>query len=103
MKAISIILCAILVSCSTPKKPEQPEPSPNIIYYYDTVTQVQYMGMFHDVPKLRLKNNNNTFEVLPHGSIINVEDIVETKKTIYPNGGGTFFESNIKGTNIDVF
>jgi hypothetical protein len=103
MKVVSVILCAILVSCSTPKQPEQPVPPPKITYYYDTVIQVQYMGLFHDVPKLRLKNNNNTFKVIPSGSIINVGDIVETKKTIYPNGGGTFFESNIKGTNIDVF
>jgi hypothetical protein len=60
------------------------------------------MGIFHDKPKLRLKNNNNTFSVIPSGSIINIGDIVETEKTVYPDGS-SFFESKIKGTDIIIY
>jgi hypothetical protein len=101
MRAASIILCTILVFCAS-KQPKPEPPPPSVIFYYDTVVQVQYMGMFHDVPKLRLKNNNNTFKVIPSGSIINIGDIVETKKTVYSDGS-SLFESTIKGTDINIY
>jgi hypothetical protein len=98
-------LFIIIINCEKSSELTEYYP-PRVTYYYDTVSIVQYSGVFHDKPRFRLKHSNNTYVTLPASIIINVGDVVETVKTDYytknPRSLHIYFDSHIKGTDINV-